>query len=176
MRNSLAIKLVRHLIESKSFQGEKCSNKKNGYILGLRDGCVIYDIERAVSTFLKVLNLIQFFKKDQLSILFIGSPYELEKTLERLLVNSSHKFTRFSNWIPGALSNVKNEKMLPNMVITYDCKSATLNSEIMKCGIPIVSFTEVDSSSIFVDYPIFLNINSEGAKNMYLLLVKASVA
>lgn len=169
------IRLIRNLLESESFQGEKCLNKKNGYILGIRNGFIIYDLEKAVSTFLKVLNFIRLLKKEHLKILYIGSPYKLESALERLLANSSHRYIRFSNWIPGTFSNIKDEKMLPNLIITYNPKSFNANSEILKCGIPIVSFMEVDDSSMLADFPILLNLNSEGAKNMFLLLVKTSV-
>lgn len=169
------IELIQNLLESKSYQGGKCSNKKDGFILGVRNGFIIYDLEKAVLNFLKVLNFIELLKKEPLHILFIGSPYGLERLLEKLLANSSHRYMRFSNWIPGTLSNMKDGKTLPDLVITYNPRGFNANSEIMKCGVPIVSFMEVGSNPMFVDFPIFLNLNSEGAKNMFLLLVKTSV-
>ena len=166
--------IFKNIIVTESFLGKNYEQKASGYLLGSRKGFVIYDLEKAVSTFLRVLNLIKYLKKKRLQILFIGCPTQLEVKIQSLLLNSSHSYINLSNWVSGSLSNKKKD-FNPNLVVLFDCGKSLINVEVMKNEIPSIFFIDACGDFKAIDFPIVLNTKSEAAKNMFLLLVKTSI-
>ena len=166
---------LRDIVVTESFLGKNYEPKSCGYLLGFRKGFVVYDLEKAINTLLKVLNLIKYLKRKELRILFVGCPIHLEIKTQELLVNSSHSYISFSNWVSGSLSNKKQKDFSPNLVVLFDCDKSIFNIEIMKNEIPSIFFIDACGDFKAMDFPIVLNTKSEAARNMFLLLVKASI-
>ena len=81
--------IIKNLLCSDGYLGgssKKIFQKNQGYLLGSKKGFVVYNLEKVVFTYVKVLSLVRNFKKRKLKILFI-----------QIMVFTSEKLQRIKN-------------------------------------------------------------------------------
>lgn len=169
--------LLKNLVNTNAYLGgssKRIFQKNQGFLLGLKKGFVLYNLEKAIFTYIKVLGLIKSFKKQKLKILFIGCPFGMEKKIEELLLPSRHFFISSKNWVHGSLSNNTNLSREVALVITFNQNLVFSNKELFNKELTIVSFSEEIEKISFVDFPLVVNLQSKGVIDMYFYLLKQS--
>lgn len=169
---------LKNFLDLKSFLGGSSSNRLNrikGFLLGFRKGSVVFDIEKSLTTYLKVLRLVTACKESSSQILFVGCPPQIESVVRKKLNNSRHIFISESSWVLGSLTNSSQSELFPNLIITFNLNRTFPSRECFKKEIPLVSFIDDACDFSFIDYPIFINLKSDGASNMYYNLINQSI-
>ena len=171
-------KLLKELLFSEGFLGsnslENLKDKK-AFFLGLRKGFSVYDLEKTLTTYFKVLDLVKSFNESSLQILFVGCPPSLEVDIERELSGSNHIFVKEDSWVLGSLTNYIQSGLSPNLIITYKDLRSFPSKECFKKETPLISFVDDSCDFDFVDYPILVNLKSKGASAMYHNIIKQSI-
>jgi ribosomal protein S2 len=165
-------------LDLESFLGGRASEKMNkikGFFLGFRKDSIVFDLEKSLVTYLKVLRLVEVCKKSSFSILFVGCPPLIKALVQEKLSDSKHRFIDESSWVLGSLTNPNRSELFPSLIISFNLTCSFPSKESLKKGIPLVSFMDESGDFSFVDYPIFINLKSEGASRMYYNLIKRSI-
>lgn len=130
----------------------------------------MYNVEKAFSLFLRVLNLIRYLSKKRLRVLFIGCPAKMEATLSSLVDASRHVYIRPTGW-----RNItkKQEFFTFHLILVFCSSTFSYQERDSRVGIPSIFFTDGTSiNNTSVDFPITLNVETKGVENMFLFLVK----
>ena len=130
----------------------------------------MYNVEKAFSFFLKVLNLVRYLSQKKLRVLFIGCPAEMEAKLSSLVDASRHVYIRPTGW-----RNIskKQEFLTFHLILIFCSGTFSYKGRDLRVGVPSIVFTGGTSSNITsVDFPIALNVETQGVENMFLFLVK----
>jgi ribosomal protein S2 len=135
----------------------------------------VFDIEKSLITYLKVLRLVEACKASSSQILFVGCPPQMELVVKKKLNSSRHIFINESSWVLGSLTNSSQSDILPNLIVTFNTTRTFPSKECFKKGVPLISFIDDACDFSFIDYPIFINLKSEGASNMYYNLINQSI-
>jgi len=173
--NSLKNKILKDLLDYQGFIGSNHQGNvkdKKGFFLGFRKGFTVFDLERSLSTYIKALNLVKLFNESSLQILFVGAPLFLESFIQEELKRSKHIFIREDSWVLGSLTNHVQSGIYPDLIITFTGHNSFASKECFKRGIPLISFVDDSCDITYIDYPILVNLKSNGASNMYYNLIK----
>lgn len=171
-------RIIKNLLYSDGYLGgssKKIFQKNQGYVLGSKKGFVIYNLEKVVFTYVKVLSLVKNFKKRKLKLLFIGCPFGMEKKIENLLSPSPHFFISSTNWVHGSLSNNSLLFKELSMVITFNQSLVLSSKELFSKELILISFVEESEKISFVDFPLVINLRSKSIVDMYYYLLKQSI-
>ena len=170
--------IIKNLLCSDGYLGgssKKIFQKNQGYLLGSKKGFVVYNLEKVVFTYVKVLSLVRNFKKRKLKILFIGCPFGMEKKIEKLLSTSRHFFISSTNWVHGSLSNNRLLSTELSMVITFNQSLTFSNREFFNKELTLISFVEENEKLSFIDFSLVISLRSKSIADMYYFLLKQSV-
>jgi ribosomal protein S2 len=175
LHNLVEKSLIQNLLRLEAcIMGTPGSSRKRNYFIGFRKGVYVLDLERSLWTYFKALNVVRGFKKKGFRLLFIGSPFGVEKTLKRVL-SGLHFFLSSKEWYPGGTSNTKKVQKEVYLVIFYSQGLPFLSNECFIKGIPFIGFFNSLDQKSFVDFPIFLNLHSRGSTGLFLYLVNQSM-
>ena len=75
----------------------------------------------------------------------------------------------------GSLTNSAQSEVSPRLMVTFTLLCTFPSKECFKKEIPLISFVDETCDLSFIDYPIFVNLKSEGAAYMYQYLIKQSI-
>ncbi len=108
---------------------------------------------------MKFLRLFSQGSPKKLKILFLGTPVGLRTPFKALC--KSHGCSIISTWSPGLVSNYNLDKKVFTMIVVFDSKLLKEGyKELYGLRIPILSFVSHEHPTIFVEYPIYLHLNS----------------
>ena len=167
---------MRNLLETDGFLGSQSqgrSIKSRDSFFGVRKGTNIYNLEKALKTYFKALELVKAVRGSR--ILFIGSPFSVEKEVKESLIESKHSYVEDAAWVLGALSNSQPSLQDPSLIVTFKRTVAFSGKECFKKSIPLISFVSDSHDISLVDYPILVNLDSAAVGKMYLNIVKQSI-
>jgi len=170
---------LKKFLDSDSFLGaipSKRLKKSSGFFLGFRKGSIVFDLERSLNTFLKVSLLIKGCHQSSANILFVGCPPSIEQIVQKELSKSRHTFVSENSWILGSLTNYSQSKSAPDLIVTFNRRCTFPSKECFKKDVPLISFVDETFNIHYVDYPIFVNLKSKGAAQMYYHLIKQSMS
>tara|TARA_B110000967_G_C18758580_1_gene496653 strand:+ start:171 stop:809 length:639 start_codon:yes stop_codon:yes gene_type:complete len=77
------------------------------YLLGIKNGFCIFDLEKTIFNLKKSLKLITYINNSKKKILFIGFPKEFENKCIQLYNSKGHFYVSNKGWINGILTNNK---------------------------------------------------------------------
>jgi ribosomal protein S2 len=170
---------LKELLDSEGFLGTTPSERlkeSSGFFLGLRNGSVVFDLERSLTTFIKVLQLIKGCHSSSAKILFVGCPHSIEHIVQKELSKSRHTFISENSWVLGSLTNYNQSKIRPDLIVTFNRTCTFPSKECFKKDVPLISFVDETFDITYVDYPIFVNLKSKGAAKMYYQLIKQCIS
>jgi ribosomal protein S2 len=167
--------LLKGLLDSQGFIGSSSQGNvkdKKGFFLGFRKGFTVFDLERSLTTYLKALNLVKIFNESSLQVLFVGAPLSLESFIQKELEKTRHVFIREDSWVLGSLTNYVQSGLYPDLIITFNSHNSFASKECFKRGVPLISFVDDSCDIAYIDYPILVNLKSQGVSHMYYNLIK----
>jgi ribosomal protein S2 len=163
--------LCQELLTSGGFigKGKKKNFNVKKHLLGSRKSFSVYDVEKSIVVYTKVLGLVTFFDKEGLKILFLGSPFFLEDSVKGLLAKSKHVYLSKESWKPGIFSN---RRIFPDLIVSFKQDEGFSSKECLNKNIPLVSFVEKTHKRSFADFSVMVNLRSVGAARMFFNLIK----
>jgi ribosomal protein S2 len=108
---------------------------------------------------IKFLRLFSQGSPKKLKILFLGTPVGLKGPFRALC--KSFGCSTISAWSPGLVSNYNLDKKVFTMIVVFDSKLLKEGyKELYGVRIPILSFVTHEHPAIFVEYPVYLHLDS----------------
>ena len=149
-------------------------HKNKKYFWGVKKGNAFFDLERALDSFFRASRLIRILKIKRIKILFIGCPTILEKKIS-LLMKNKHFFISSTKWKLGGLGHYTAILEKPHLIVVFRRDIFFMGKESFALTIPTIAFMDNKTTSVFIDFPVFLNLTFKKTICLFLYLINQSL-
>lgn len=172
LQNLIEKRLVQNLLKMEACLFKiKNKTRRTNYFLGFKKGILFLNIETSFKNYFRVLNIVQELKKTKKSILFVGCPFGLEKSILKYLAVPNFLFD-LKEYVHAMLLNSSLLNMKVCFVIAYCHKICPPLKNCFIKGIPTAKFIFEDENKTLIDYVILFNLHSKGVIGLFLYLVR----
>lgn len=145
-----------------SFLGGKCIEKTPCGAYYRKKEFTQFAAPTSLQSLVRAIKFLRFFSEGsskRLKVLFLGTPVGLKGPFQALC--KSYGCSTISAWSPGLVSNYNLDKKVFTMIVVFDSKLLKEGyKELYGLRIPILSFVTHGHPAIFVEYPVYLHLDS----------------